>query len=390
MSLINRKITLLALAIAAVAGAPMSPAVAELPKARTAAKQTAFPAAKPAVRRARSYKAMPLVTFKYVLTYIPIAADMSGWSVVTNGPAKGGGSLIKADGKLFLAARGADDDIYVAPFDPANLVPQPESAWRSFGVQSTSEPNCNAAHNVPGSDSGWGLCAFLGQSGNALFASFQAAATGVWKIDTVDMGGSKAGAAPTVVDRVEWVNDKVDGTQEVTAHFAVWDGKSGLFFKRDGWKLGPDYLDPAAGATSWQKLPSAFFGPIGCSPYAFGGGVCASVDNERIRIGSLDIDGKYTESAVSPALAGLTGRPALVYLGSDKYIVVARGKGGKVHKISYVKDPDKFGPAWKDEGGFITQGSSPTCASVATQAVCVVQGGDGKLYAKAISAGSGL
>ena len=204
------------------------------------------------------------------------------------------------------------------------------------------------------------------------------------------MGGSNAGAAPTVVDRIEWSKNKETSVEEVTAHFAVWDGKSALFFKRDGWKLGPDYLDPADGATSWGKLPDAFYGPIGCSPVAFGGGVCASVDNERVRVGLLDKDGKYTVRAMSPKLPGLTGRPAVIFLGADKYIIVARGPGGRVHRISYVSDPDKFGTSWKDEGGFITKGSSPTCAKVANQAVCVVQGGDGKLYAKAISAGSGL
>jgi hypothetical protein len=228
-------------------------------------------------------------------------------------------------------------------------------------------------------------CAFLGAKGNALYMtgtddkSLSIAAPD-------DLGGQNAGAAPTFLKLPLMQSGNAGGYS--LFDFGVWDGGKALFVRRHGWGLAiTGFPYQAPGSTEWTKLAMPFDTAPGCDA-----GTCIMVDGNHIRALTIPGNGGNPSiAAVSGDLAaGITGKPAVVGIGAGKHLVLVRGKDGKAYRTVYVSGSNSFSGGWKDEGGYINAGASPTCVAQGAQALCVIQGNDGRLYAKLLAGTSGL
>ena len=310
------------------------------------------------------------------LKFIPIQADMTGWTPIS-GVSKGGASIATTKGDNYLFVRGGDDDIYAVKFDPANIGPIPASAWSALNVKSTSEPECRIA--ASGKE---GICAFLGDKGNAEY-QLMAVDDGQVRYSYYgvhDMGGSNAGAAPTFLETpVSGTDNKVYGLH---LRFGVWDGKQTLFVREDGYKIGLGGTGPWNADAQWEKMSGTVSGPVGCAD-----DTCAFISGGVIQlvITYHDLTAPMTFGK-SPALpVAPQGKPAVVLMPAGKSAVVVRGADGHVYEAFFDRGHGTFNGGWHDEKGYIAAGSSPTCTAVNTQPVCVIQGSDGRLYAKMLA-----
>ena len=371
------------LTIAGIALATASPVLAEVVPGRVA------PTTLPTASKLRPPPSTPLkiIPFQPLLTFVPLPADMTGWTAITSGPSKGGASLATHNGATFLFVRGGDDDIYAAPFDPAHIAPVASSNWTAFGVKTTSEPECRTyERKFDGVVYQEGVCAYLGASGNAMYRGFGIETKIVTGLQPTDMGGSHAGAAPTFLKAPAMGG--VENASYITyLQFGVWDGASGLFVKNDGWAVGFGAIGPSPDATKWAKLTTAFAGAPGCAD-----DICAVISGKHVQLVKIWGDGRAPQMlGVSADLdAAPSGKPTVVVMSGYKAAVVVRGADGHVQEAFFDSSKDTFTGGWHDEKGYITKGSTPACTSVNTQPVCVVQGGNGKLYARALTGASGL
>ncbi len=352
------------------------------------------------VRAQKPWQMPPLILVKKPLVYYNagfFSGDMTGWTPITNGASKGGASMIQTANGSYIITRGGDNGIYIAPFDPGQPAVIDSSAWTLLNEGATSEPSCVY---VPTKDyeksgylmSGISRCGFLGATGNALVSETY------WNIDGMENGfwdelyGENGGAAPTIISGP--VEAYVGPGAFLTQYgVVVWDGATGLFqesvayqSKGFGGNRTKDWVD-------WTKKPDAITSPPGCVIVGPAYSVCAvATDDNRVHIIEFGAPGEPITwlSAVSDVMPdGLSGKPALVRLKSGRVAIVMRTKKGTLAQALYDYS-DGFTGGWKNEGGFVIAGSTPTCLARNEQPVCVIQGNGGKLYAKALAAPSGL
>ncbi len=333
-----------------------------------------------------------LVTFN---NFQLVKADMSGWTALTNGAAKGGGSISSDGTYTILAVRGGDNDIYLTPFNPNSFGLIDSSAWTGLGINANSEPQCSAFKVIISSVTNHNIkCLYLGATGNALIrgTAYDGKSFAQIYLTQDNMGGKNAGAAPSFLAAPD--NQALQVGTKTYMNLAVWDGAKSLFVKRagEGFSISGSYIPD--GVTDWKKLNFPVEGPVGC--YQMGGsfGQCAlTVDGKRIRVIKFnDAESEPSVNAVSPDYAGgVNGRPTIASVGAGKFVVAVRAGDGKLIQIVYNSNTKSFVGGWKSEGGFVTKGSSPSCVGVGSNATCVIQGADGKLYAKKLSnSASGL
>lgn len=379
----TRSLTQLAAAWAALSFLAM-PAAAEVPASTRVQPKGPVGQVQP-IPGAIKRQPLKIQPFTYVINFPLLPADMTGWSTRTAGPTKGGGVFVKSTNRILLFARGADDYLYAAPIDPVGQGPVASSAWVSTGDKSTSEPACIGYPYQWQNETHTGIvCAFLGSDGNALWRYLGDQGDQLFASWQLDMKGKNAGAAPTILDAPEVVSG-LGGSSHYYG-FGVWDGKSALFTRSAGWLVALS-SGGANAKTKWTKLSTPFTAPPGCAL-----DLCVMHDGQKASIIVLKGDGSEPVlKGASPALeGGITGKPAIVALPNSKYSVVVRGPKGVVHQIVYDAKAGTFTDAWKNEGGYITAGSSPNCIAVNVQPVCVVQGGDGKLYSKGLASSAGF
>lgn len=344
--------------------------------------------------RVLTMKLMPIV----YLPAITFTGDMKGWTAITNGATAGGASVVPigADqAKIFV--RGKDNVVYTATVNPGAPAPVDSASWSASNITANSEPRCNKSFGSASSDY---TCVYLGPGGSARIAFIGVSGGGG---SYEDLGGQNAGFAPTLVgDTQHYYGTNPDTKQTGLIEqfdLMTWDGGIGSFrltrltFQPMGMGgYGPVQQIVKSAPTGWVKMKGAHPTPYSCVDQ-----ICVigdTVNNLRLVDAATtmaDFDaipkGLGSSTAVPDGLS-LKSAPGLVRLGSGRMVAVVRAKSGKIYQ-SVIGNDRKFS-AWKDEGGFAPDGTQISCVARKEQPVCYIQGGDGKIYAKALSTPGGL
>lgn len=340
-------------------------------------------------RRAKPSGTAPVVLRQQAPVYLPLVPGMavagnkmSGWTSLTNGATGGGAALAEGPYHKIIVVRGADDNLYAAFFNPLAPRKIESSEWRQLISGARSEPVCaSPTTSLIG-------CTYLGDNGKIVYTTLADAQASLARTGMGDLGGQGAGAAPTIT-----AGPGKSASIPFYMDVAVWNGQGNLLARRYATQFALMGMTEAPvgtnGNSSWTTLPTPVFGPVGCAEKR-----CAMVTgNKQILILTIsNPNQKPTIEVPAPKLdGGASGRPALVKLASGKYAVVVRSDAdGTLRHITYDGQKEAFDGGWVSEGGFVMSGSSPACLATNEQATCVIQGQDGRIYAKALSTASGL
>ncbi len=411
----TRSVAVQSFAIMAALGLLAGPARAEIPPRATAPAAKVAPAQvvsgrmTPAVRR----KPLPVVAFTPATADFKLIqfASMDGWTAISNAATRGGASLYTFKGATTVVTTGSDNTLYAAPFDPASpgMIASPN--WENIeGVTFYSEPHCQADQRAKDKPGDYELiCLGLGQAGNAVAAMFSHYDGDFgFLIGPEDLGGQGAPSAPVFLTPPSFgVGLPKPGAPYFVELFdfaaGVWGGSNGEVFT-DPVKAGL-YTSQASNLETWHidnprtwmVLKSTYSGVPGCAvtfSTAMPTLCAAPTADGKVRLFAPGSNANLVEAQFlagdSPALpAGLSGETAVAQTKTGRYVVLARGKDGKLYQIDYTMSTKAFS-AWKPEGGYMIAHTQPSCVTVNETAICVVQGSDGRLYARQLNSAGAL
>ena len=340
-------------------------------------------------------------------------ANMGGWTKLTQGAVNGSPAITKtADGAVFVG-RGGDNSLYLAPVNIHTPIAINPSEWQIFRPVFASGVSCQpnfvwSATNRTFSNSCYGLSA----NGGAIEAkSNRLTGTSYSSSEETNLGGQNAGGLPmgigfdVVQTRLESNPHPVRSIVTIMADNSLW-----LMTERviDTASLHGD--SEVATTKSWIKLNGLVVGSAASCVDTIANGVyCAikSVNNFVfiVKINNGTIDGKEypermasneywkvfrTSPTATPNISQiLTSAPAIILHPSGRLTIVVRDYDGSLKRIIYRPDNNSWS-SWSDEGGYLAQGSQPSCVSDGEVPVCVIQGPDGAAYLKRLSAASGI
>ncbi len=346
---------------------------------------------------------VPVKPVTPVVTVIAIVPDMTGWTQISPRATLGGATLFSINGKTFVITTASDHALYMAPIDPAAPALIPSAAWETMsGTESTfSEPHCMTAKAGGDALENYKLlCLVLGAGGNAILASYDHTDQFHY-LGWTNLGGHEAGGAPEFMGPARAMGNLPSQQPYYKLQFSfpvgVWGGANGQLFA-DRIVTG-DLVTPGLPGTKWVTAQPAwpvqrngYMGVPGCAVSDGYGAFCALVNAD----GTVsDFDVPVSDDAVviapaanvSPVLpGGLSGEIAAVMTHGGRLDIVARGKNGQLYQtyISRVGTKPAFA-GWTSEGGSVKAGTQPSCIARNEQAFCIIQGADGKLYAKSLS-----
>jgi len=324
------------------------------------------------------------------------AAQMEGWTPVTNGATLGGASIVKLPSGHRLVVRGADSGLHDAPIDVVNQsTPLPGSAWRSLGRTATSEPYCAPEHSS--ADDNY-FCGYLRSGGAA-----EVARVSSWGVGSYwPMGGTNGGGRVTIGGSP--FSGYALNSIETGFNMLVWDGGTRLFSRV--YQARQALVPGAQGAAmevsppelqGWKALGGVYLTPIGCRREVASMSLCAQGTTNGVRLFSDPWSRTALEGAIPPTFAvpsplptpiGRTA-PEITTTASGAIIVVVRAANGTVHHTRRPASGGAFGP-WISEGGAAREGSGISCTTVNEQPICFIQATDGRIYRKAFATASGL
>ena len=352
-------------------------------------------------------KALPQMTFtasSLDLKLIPLA-NMDGWTPITNTATRGGASLYSFKGQMTIATTGSDNTLYLAPFNAVKPVLISSLDWENLDeVTFTSQPECQASQRYTDKPDDYEVvCLGLGTAGNARLALIGRQASATKVLIDADLGGHDAGSAPAYIIPPTYsagipMADTPYFKQNFDSTIAVWGGANAkLFIARVSAGNYPEKLDSVPNwkirdAVKWDVPAEPFTGVPGCSK-TLNQAVCAAATADgKIRVFPVLSYGALTPlnwkgASSAPLDAGLSGEVALEQTKAGRSVILARGKDGKLYQT--VWNGSTFS-AWKPEGGYMIARTRPACVTINEAAVCVVQGSDGRLYAKQLSSAGAL
>jgi len=338
--------------------------------------------------------------------------DMTGWTALTQGATKGGAEVVTTGaGQGFLLVRANDDGLYAASVNAANPSgPLATSAWSLIRSGVAGEVDCVASALTPSAFT----CATLAGGGSAEVLDIVAGTSGFAVDEAYNLGGANAGARPTLLPGAYESRDAATVKADLVprVRLMVWDGNAGLFLRTQHATVfhanpfvpmgGNPHLQNVT-TDAWARAALPFSATPACKsassaviPIVF----CAwrtLLDNQLAMTRQTFFwqdppdTGVWKPVMGWPKLAGgVSGAPELVVLKSGRLAAVVRGNDGHIKQAVYDTSTQKFIGTWKDEGGYAMAGSAISCTAAGEQPVCTIQGGDGRIWAKKLSAASGL
>ncbi len=374
----THKLNLLVAAAVAVALTTSLPAaMAQTTAAGTIGKQVGKIAAPSAV--ALQKRVLPKRTFTPIAV---TSATMDGWTAVTDTATLGGASLMTMDGKSVIVTTGSDGALYAADFNAS--APGLISDWSYQPGGLASEPHCAAVRMHDDTAPGYTLlCLGLTASGEARLVELTHAPSGFNYARQVNLGGNSGPAAPSFLGAV------MDIPPTPYSSSSKRDYHVGVIVGTTVWQ----YFVLGTENSVWKPQIGAFKATPACLSMT-----CATptLAQDAIRAMTFnyeaDKDTSLKEDAVSPkAPTALSGETAIVSLGTNKPVaIVARGKDTQLYQIGYDPKTKTFLGSWKLQGGAIPPHTVPSCVAVGMTPVCVIQGADGRLYAKKLASAGAL
>ena len=372
------------------------PALAAKLNVRTAIKPNL--ATTRALLQAAPKKALPAFVFEGALLG-GATADMTGWTVISATATKGGASVIETPTGDQILTTGGDGALYGADFSPLSPALIPSSAWQQITDPGTfrTEPHCVQTYNFNETDQTPGdyevFCLSTSKTGDALLGIFQHFADYGYAagVSVQDMGSHKALASPAFLSGIQFEGEHDDGTRAGTLRYPFLAGtfdKSGARLFTAKVPLAFDvgstgWLTQLPLTVNWNAGPGTFSGAPGCTDQ-----LCGVAAGDAVRLFSnYGMNLTDTGSLSKPLPDGLSGEIGMVKTKKGKTIIVARAKSGQVYQTVFY---NKAFTAWKAEGGWMSAQTQPSCVAVNEQATCVIQGGDGKLYAKQLSSSGAM
>ncbi len=326
-------------------------------------------------------------------TFVPAQgkATMDGWTALTDTATLGGASLYSFEGHAGIVTTGGDGGLYIASFNPA--APAAVTAWSFQPGGLVSEPHCKPFKRQQ-DQAGQYRIACVGLTAAGAAKAVELRDTGGFGYDfALDLGGKSGPDAPNFVG-------------DPHEQYLGYAGYGQLHFEFDtgvtvnGALWVSRYRDDI-GAGAWSTVAGAFRAtPVTSSenlftPTAKGTAiqVLPVVPTPVIPVGS-NLPPPYTlKAAVATSpLAGvaLSGEMAAVTVQSNLVVVVARGEDAQLYQIAFDTKNNAFIGSWKADGGVVPAHTWPSCVAANQKPVCVIQGADGKLYAKTLQAGGAL
>ena len=352
---------------------------------------------------------------------VNLQIDMTGWTALTQGATKGGAEVIAPySGQGYLLVRANDDGLYAAPINAANPSgPIATSAWSLIRSNVLGEADCQISGVTPGAFT----CATLETGGSAVVLDMMSGPSGIIIDEAYNLGGQNAGARPTLLPLAYEMRDAtfVKATVVPRTRLMVWDGQVGLFLHTQHANIIPKSVTLGGGIGG--GMPTGFTDahfensktdpwlraalPFPAVPACVKGGsgfvqvtICAwrsLLDNQlAMTRQAIFWQDPPDAGAWKPVIGwpklngGVSGAPELVALKSGRIAAVVRGNNGHIEQAVYDVGSQKFIGSWKDEGGFAKAGSAISCTAAGEQPVCYIQGGDGRIWFKKLSAASGL
>ena len=338
--------------------------------------------------------------------------DMTGWTALTQGATKGGAEVVTTgSGLSFLLVRANDDGLYAASINASNPSgPLPTSAWSLIRSGVAGEADCVASVLTATAFT----CATLETGGSAAILDINTSPSGLALDDAYNLGGANAGARPTLLPGAYENRDAATVKADTVARvkLMVWDGNAGLFLRTQRATVfhanpfvpmgGNPHLQNST-TDAWARAALPFPAVPACKSVS--SGVISLVictwrtllDSQLAMTRQTFFWQDPTDTGVwKPVMGwpklqgGVSGAPELVLLKSGRLAAVVRGADGHIKQAIYDTSTDKFVGTWKDEGGSARAGSAISCTAAGEQPVCYIQGGDGRIWSKKLSAASGL
>jgi len=321
--------------------------------------------------------------------YAPV--DMSGWTPVTAGGATGAPELIAQD-KPYLLVRGKDKVTYAAPVNllvPAAIDSQ---SWQVFD-QNAERVSC-VTSGAAQSDC---ISSYADGSAKAFFVFSDAP-------DKPGLSRTDGHAFPVQATASasfgawSWNPEQLE---LVTAVYN-WDGKQALKVGTAQSYLaladnGDAYFD--SDTSDWHPTPKPFYAYAPTSDCAqttqeseknpsycvFGDGAGFSLSLFRTTVNDLEFGlTKVVDLPAIPDGGGMRKGEAAIALLKQTLYVFARGKDGKLYMSTGAVGGTSFS-AWKSLGGFVKEGSAPSCDPFGDGVTCAIRGADNRIYLRRIS-----
>ncbi len=307
--------------------------------------------------------------------------SMDGWTALTDTATLGGASLLTAYGHTDIITTGADGSLYAASFDPA--APALIASWVYQPGGLVSEPHCGGYSKTGNpADPVYILCAGLTAAGTAKLIALDDH-TGFNYENAIDLGGKSGPAAPNFL-----TPPALTFTASGWSHYFSYD--VGVVVNGKIWQTHVRDADPA---TPWQALNETFRAAPVCAR-----AVCYTPTANGSALRALPFSDGNTAAvtfgaplATSPdAPVALSGEVAFINVQANLAVVVARGADSQLYQIAFDTANKVFAGGWKPDGGIVPANSWPSCVAVNQKPVCVIQGPDGKLYAKTLQGATAL
>lgn len=338
------------------------------------------------------------------LNYSPsLMANMSGWVKVTDASIKGSPALSWAGGgPAQIIVVGGNNTVYLAYIDLKNPAPL-GNVWTTIPKKIDNGISCE---NIPALATTlnyvkWTNCFSLGASGNVVNLSIakQGPSAALQNVSLSSWGGQNADGLPLGISfpvnlNINAGGNRIDSIVTVVADYNLWKitkvlknvqptgGEPNVFYDYNISKIPNVFVGSAAACTNEQS------GGIAC--------VARSVNNfvRLLRVPQsngtaptiLANDETWknfvnSPQATSAAAQELTSAPAIVSHPSGKLSIFIRDNDGSLKHIDYNTSNNTWGN-WVDEGGYLAQGSQPSCLADGEASVCAIQGADGAPYIK--------
>ncbi|ESQ90484.1 hypothetical protein [Asticcacaulis benevestitus] len=350
--------------------------------------------------------------------------SMDGWTALTDTATLGGGSLIVGAGQTYLVTTGSDGGRYIAPLNPSAPGVIDSSQWMNLPDTLAGEAHCQTASCTPPGDDFLFACVAMGASGNSLlcYISHDAKSGNIATRAKLDLGGVGApqfigspgysrGDAPWG-NHTRWPTAYSADIGVATAGSQLWTISSrtgGRQAYDSAFGFGP-MVAPATADTGWSVQKGVFGAPPSYPPAsseATCAATCAATTllsghydeavslyqtqqtgnafvDEFLHLEVAKLDGSSPASPKGPS-----GETTIIRTKAGRLIIVARGLDYQLYQIIYSPDSKTFVSGWKLEGGNVLAKTSPSCIALNEQPLCMIQGADGRLYAKKlVSAGA--